>query len=341
MPNQIEKDFKSTKLDLQNNTGKTFPEVMAKGYLPIFDNIPCYVLSTGIRGFRLSDMTFTLRGKAHGKFGNYLAAKNINKYLPDNLKPLKDIDNDRRPQGLIEAYDDGKILNVFDSEDFIEVCIAFVDASDNDYESLSDSQKEIVSRAKRFIKSTAKIGIRALIDEATGYQYIRPKDDLSAKLVYLLSEDMRTWESTFPDDLWREFGRLTNWKGSLKKRPKYWGKLVNELIYDNLDKDVAKYLRENKPPKLTGQKYHQWFNKERGVKELINLINRIIGLAIECNSIDELRYKANKHFGKGILQLRLDYYVEGQERLIASSQTFDTLLNKASKPLPLKKKTKA
>ena len=50
---------------------------------------------------------------------------------------------------------------------------------------------------------------------------------------------MRKWEKTFPDELWQEFGRLTGWKGALTKRPKYWGKLVIELVYGYMDADVA------------------------------------------------------------------------------------------------------
>ncbi|WP_376774924.1 P63C domain-containing protein [Mesorhizobium silamurunense] len=41
---------------------------------------------------------------------------------------------------------------------------------------------------------------------------------------------------------------LTNWQGALNSRPQYWGKLVIELIYDTLAPDVARYLRENRPP---------------------------------------------------------------------------------------------
>jgi hypothetical protein len=45
---------------------------------------------------------------------------------------------------------------------------------------------------------------------------------------------MRPWEKTFPDELWKEFGRLTNWRGSVSHRPKYWGHLVMELVYEIL-----------------------------------------------------------------------------------------------------------
>jgi hypothetical protein len=46
-----------------------------------------------------------------------------------------------------------------------------------------------------------------------------------------------------PDELWIEFGRLTGWKGGVQRRPKYWGRIVNELVYQYLDKDVYDWLK--------------------------------------------------------------------------------------------------
>ena len=66
---------------------------------------------------------------------------------------------------------------------------------------------------------------------------------------------------------------------SLKQRPKYWGNLVREFIYDYLDQDVAGWLYENKPPKITGKKYHQWLNEDHGVRKLLEHIYKAIGLA--------------------------------------------------------------
>ena len=80
------------------------------------------------------------------------------------------------------------------------------------------------------LMACSKVGLIALIDEATGYQFERPLDALQVKLKLFLEEEMRKWEKTFPDELWMEFGRLTNWEGPLHSRPKYWGKLVLEMI---------------------------------------------------------------------------------------------------------------
>ncbi len=80
---------------------------------------------------------------------------------------------------------------------------------------------------------------------------------------------MRKWDKTFPDELWVQFGRLTNWKGSLHQRPKYWGHLVMDLIYEYLDADVAQWLKVNAPKPMHGQNYHQWLSEQYGLKKLV------------------------------------------------------------------------
>lgn len=274
------------------------PKVLFQGVLRIFNDLPCYVLTNGMRVFRLSNLTTALResehGK-HGKFGNYLNASNIKKYLPHRLRPLHDKDNDRIPQGIINFEYNGRIEKGYSCEDFMEVCTAFVNAWMAG-EDLSEAQNTMAYNANKFIIAAAQVGVIALVDEATGYQYHRRAHELQYKIDYFLSKDCRDWEKTFPDELWFQFGRLTNWKGGLKLRPKYWGRLVNELIYDKLDPTLAEYLRTTKPPRVTGVKYFQWLNKENGVKELNNHIQQIIGMAKACSTMDELRNLANEEF---------------------------------------------
>jgi hypothetical protein len=116
------------------------------------------------------------------------------------------------------------------------------------------------------LSSCAKVGLIALIDEATGYQHEREENALQLKLRAFIADELRNWEKTFPDELWEEFGRLTKWKGKLHHRPKWWGKLVLELIYDALDPDIAEHLKNNKPKPRFGQNYHQWLTEDVGLK---------------------------------------------------------------------------
>lgn len=140
-------------------------------------------------------------------------------------------------------------------ERFMDLCIAYSTAlqesnHENGSTRLTERQTRIAERANIFLRACAKTGIIALVDEATGYQYDRAADALQFKLNLFLAEEMRKWEKTFPDDLWVQFGRLTNWKGAAHSRPKYWGKLVNELVYGYLDKDVYNWLKKNAPKPL-------------------------------------------------------------------------------------------
>jgi len=312
---------------------KKTPKVLASGYLISFNNLPVYNLDNGQRVFRFTDMTLALRGIAHGKFANYLAPENIRPYIPEKLRP--DMAGDRTPSGITEAEDtNGQVLKTYDATDFMDICLGFIEAEKK--EKLSVPQQEIVDRARAFIIASAKVGITGLIDEATGYQLIRQPNELQMKMAFFLADELRPWEKTFPNQFWAELGRLTGWT-DLKLRPKYWGKLVNEFIYEALDKDIAKYLRENKPPKYTGQRYHQWLEANRGVKALTEHTWTVIGLAKTCNSIDELRYEIDMHFSKDhftpmLFGRKVLPETLRKPAIEPSKEAFEKLLDKAVKP---------
>lgn len=150
-----------------------------------------------------------------------------------------------------------------------------------------------------------RTGLDALIDEATGYQYERAEDALQVKLKAFIADELRAWEKTFPDELWEEFGRLSKWKGQLHNRPKWWGKLVIELIYDTLDKDVAEYLKNNKPD--SSVRWHQQLTGDIGARQLVSRCYEIIGMAKTCSDIRELKQKVAEHYGKKMVQFTMFY----------------------------------
>ena len=83
-----------------------------------------------------------------------------------------------------------------------------------------------------------------------------------------------------------------------KQRPKYWGKLVWELIYEYLDPDVAQWLRDNAPAPMHGRNYHQWLSEQYGLKKLVEHIWKVVGIASTCSDMDELRNKMQTLYGK-------------------------------------------
>ena len=90
------------------------------------------------------------------------------------------------------------------------------------------------------------IGITALVDEATGYQYEREKDELQKILKAYISEELLQWQKTFPEKYYQEIFRLNGWDftlSSIKKRPGVVGIWTNKLIYEQLPKGCLKSLK--------------------------------------------------------------------------------------------------
>jgi len=78
-----------------------------------------------------------------------------------------------------------------------------------------------------------------------------------------------------------------------------------ELIYQKLDPDVAKWLKENAPKPRGGQNYHQWLSSQFGLRKLVEHIWMIIGMARTCQNMTELRDRVEELYGNSPVQLRL------------------------------------
>ncbi|MDB4925887.1 P63C domain-containing protein [Mucilaginibacter sp.] len=272
------------------------------------NSIPCYVLNDGQRIFSLSGVVSALTGGDGGQLASYINVRAIRGYLPEELIPAENgsipalINFDTLGQGV------GKTAIGVPVEKFMDICIAFSTALQDSTDAsikLTERQKEIAIKANSFLRATAKVGIIALVDEATGYQYDRPMDALQFKLKLFLQEEMRVWEKTFPDELWIQFSRLTNWNGSIHSRPKYWGKLINELVYGYLDKDVYGWLKTNAPKPVGNLSYHRWLTEQYGLKKLMEHIWQLVGMASACVTMEQLRRKMAEKYGKVGVQITL------------------------------------
>jgi len=289
------------------------PKATHWGELTIGDTVlPCYVLETGERVFSLKGVVVSLIGTQGGQLSEYLKVKALQEFLPEDLTPAED--------GSIPAlitFDTGgkgvaTIAQGLPVEKLIDLCSSYSTAAEKG--ALTERQQGIARTANSFLRACSKVGVIALVDEATGYQYDREVQALQFKLKIFLSEELRRWEKTFPDELWQEFARLTHWSGPIHMRPKYWGKLVMELVYGYLDKDVCDWLKANAPKPMKGQNYHQWLSSQYGLKRLNEHIWMVIGIAKTCAAMGELQRIMAERFGAEKIQLSL--YMRLPERRI-------------------------
>jgi len=268
--------------------------------------VPCFVLNTGQRVISRKRATGVLtETKGGGNLESYIKVRALQPYRPPLIE-----------ENFIEfelgEFEQNNLAKGMTAETFVDICAGYVKGRDAGALT-TESHLAIAARCSAFLTSCAKVGLIALIDEATGFQYQRAQDALKVKMKIFLEDEMRKWEKTFPDQPWMEFGRLTGWKGKLSQLPKYWGKLVMELVYDYLDRDVADWLRENAPEPMKGQNYHQWLSSQYGLKRLVEHLWMLIGRAFACSNISELRRKMAEKFGRIPVQYTL-YLPPGEVR---------------------------
>jgi hypothetical protein len=279
------------------------PDAKWMGFLPVGDvEFPVYVLDDGRRVISRTGATGLLtNNKGGGNLESYLGVEALKDYRPAMLAMIE-----FTIQGVVN-----KTVLGFEAETFLEICKTYVSALAGGALK-TDRQIEIAARCSMFLSACAKVGLIALIDEATGYQYARAEDALQVKLRAFLEKEMRPWEKTFPDELWIEFARLTKWQGSVTQRPKYWGKLVMELVYEYLDEDVAEWLKNNAPSPQGNLSYHRWLTSQYGLRKLLEHIWMLIGMARSCQTMRELRDRMASQFGRQPFLLNM--YIPAQPK---------------------------
>jgi hypothetical protein len=143
---------------------------------------------------------------------------------------------------------------------------------------------KIVRHCEILVRGLAHIGIISLVDEATGYQYTREKDELQKILKAYIAEELLPWQKTFPDIYYREIFRLNGWGftvPSIKKRPGVVGTWTNKIVYEQLPKGVLKELKDNTPKSSSGNytaRFFQSLTPDIGNPHLQNQSNSVITL---------------------------------------------------------------
>ncbi|GAA4481790.1 P63C domain-containing protein [Microbacterium panaciterrae] len=166
---------------------------------------------------------------------------------------------------------------------------------------LQDSQLGAAQAAEVLMRSFAQVGITALVDEATGYQEVRARDELQQLLSTYVSEMFRPWVAVFPNEFFRELYRLYGWdyKEGKTKHPQYIGKFINDHIYKHLPEPVLGELQRLNPRRDSGhraRKHHQHLTVDTGIEHLDKQIVTVVTLLQVSDDIDQFRQLFDRRF---------------------------------------------
>lgn len=160
-----------------------------------------------------------------------------------------------------------------------KVCDVFLDADKAGV--ILVGQRHIVERVQILIRGLAHVGIVALIDEATGYQEIRPYDALQKYLEMIVRKELAAWAKKFPDEFYENIYKLRGWiwPGMKKNRFSVVAHYTRDLIYERIAPGLLKELEKKSPKDQTGKrknKRHQWLTGDVGDPMLAQHLHSII-----------------------------------------------------------------
>ncbi len=171
----------------------------------------------------------------------------------------------------------------YEAEILVERCEAVLSARQEGR--LQAQQRPIAQQCELIMRGLARVGIVALVDEATGYQVVRKRDALAKILEDYVSKELLPWAQRFPLEFYEEIYRLHGWDDldpSSRSKPGYVGKLTNALVYERLPSGVLEQLRAQNPAdEETGKrrfKLHQFLTDDIGNPHLEKHLSKVIGL---------------------------------------------------------------
>lgn len=281
-------------------------KIVCKGELELGNAIiPCYVLEDGTRVLSGRGMQESLKmvdgenaKKMDGtRLARYLSQKSLNPFII-KYERLAHVEP-------IICYDGSTKINGYEATILADICDAFLEARQNI--PLGERQKIIADQCEVLMRGFARVGIIALVDEATGYQYKREASELQKILSAYISPELMPWEKRFPDEFYREIFRLNNWgyltvSGiNIQNRPGCIGTWTKKYIYSVLPHGVLEALLERTERRDNGKlkhRLHQHLTKEQGIEHLNRQIISTVTLMNISDNWKEFDRLWNRKFGQ-------------------------------------------
>ncbi|OCL82068.1 P63C domain protein [Arcobacter porcinus] len=287
-------------------------KVTHQGKWKVYDefDIDCYVTDNGIRllSLRGTARALDIKGNGSGGLLRNLQLKWIQPYLSDQLKEWVLWATSEKIKQIDVLF--GPAIIPFKASFLVDICKAYILA--NNDKALLESQMRTYYRLISLMTAFAKVGIEAMVDEITGYQEDRRKDELQKILKLYIHEEFLEWTKMFPEEFYEQIFRLKKWgnfKKAGQKMPQVVGLYTNDIVYERLPDRVLVELKKKVKKSENGNnlvKLHQGLSKDYGVSHLERHLIAVIALmkASVCwEHFLEMLDKTYKKSGQSVIRL--------------------------------------
>lgn len=260
--------------------GTKLPHADYKGVLRVGEvEIPCFVLNDGRRVISGRGLTTAIGMKGRGQ-----GVARI-----QGMKALKSLENKDLPVAIgspIQFTGGSPKVGVpsdgFEATVLQELCEALLKARDADLLKTEQEQR-YAAFADMLVRAFARVGIVALVDEATGYQAVRPQDALQQYLEMLVRKELAAWVKKFPDEFYENIYKLKGWPwpGMQKNRYSVVAHYTRDLVYERIAPGLLTELEKKSPKDEKGQrknKLHQFLTDDIGDPMLAQHMHSLVML---------------------------------------------------------------
>lgn len=269
--------------DVQPNTPRALPEY--KGELDLGGvKLPCAVVQTEKGIVRVLTETGITEGLLGTRSG---ASKRLKKggaslpifVAPGQLTPFISQEMLEGPLKPIDYIDGGRVIRGYDAGILPAACSVWLKAREAG--ALQDQQLPKAQKAEILLRALAETGIVALIDEATGYEKVRPQNALQAYLEMLIRKELAAWAKKFPDEFYENIYKLKGWQwpGMRKNRFSVVAHYTRDLVYERIGPGLLEELERKTPKDEKGNrrnKLHQWLTEDIGDPMLAQHLHSLI-----------------------------------------------------------------
>lgn len=289
--------------------------------------IPCYVLEDGTRivsgrgmqeAVKLLEATTKSAEQTTGsRMAEFTGSKWFNSLIINGEK-LEEF----KP---INAYKGNQKISGYKATALADFCDIMLSARQNGLLN-TERQKIVADQCEILIRGFARVGIIALVDEATGYQYDREKDELQKVLSAYISKELLPWQKRFPDEFYKEIFRLNGWDytvSGIQKRPGVIGTWTKKLIYNLLPTGVLEELENKTPKSRSGNKtarLHQSLTQDIGEPHLEKQLVSVITLMNISDSWNEFLKNFGKKFQKDLIEIAQSNFKANTPKKITGQQ---------------------
>ncbi|NML88781.1 hypothetical protein HHL26_06830 [Sphingobium sp. TB-6] len=264
--------------------------------------LDCYVLADGRRLIHKRGMAKALNLKSAGgnAFLRSMTRKGIGSELGQKLVEIIENPVIFKPLTLDSAHG-------YDAEVLVEVCKAIVRADEGG--KLTNSQDFLAAQARILLNAFAKVGVAALIDEATGFQEVRGPDALRLLVQQYVEAEKREWEKQFPDEYYDRLNELYGSKRMtrtstgivIQNRPQHFALFTRKYVYHPLENGAVLDELDQLNPKVDRRgnrraRFHQHLSFDYGIQKLKRQMQEVMTLMAISDNVSQFKRLFQKRF---------------------------------------------